>query len=163
MLIQKTSKPGITIIQLLEMLKWYFDLRKGKIVLHLSVGISLGQKDDMLGFIPISWDPSQLRTIPNPDHPPLKICLTYKLFCTKKEIFCSASRYTIDIEILNLTFVVEFRIILISESESNVSIGFGIISYPSVANIYWNVHQLSIFRPEQFLLAFLVGGKIKKI
>ena len=61
------------------------------------------------------------------------------------------------------TFVVEFRIILISESESSVSIGFGIISYPSVANIYWNVHQLSIFRPEQFLLAFLVGGKIKKI
>ena len=117
----------------------------------------------MLGFIPISWVPSQLRTIPNPDHPPLKICLTYKLFCTEKEFFCSASRYTIDIEILNLTFVVEFRIILISESESNVSIGFGIISYPSVANIYWNVHQLSIFRPEQFLLAFLVGGKIKKI
>ena len=61
------------------------------------------------------------------------------------------------------TFVVEFRIIFISESESSVSIGFGIISYPSVANIYWNVHQLSIFRTEQFLLAFLVGGKKKKI
>ena len=33
----------------------------------------------------ISWDPSQLRTIPNPGHPTLGICLTYQLFCTEKK------------------------------------------------------------------------------
>ena len=38
-----------------------------------------------LGWMSISWDPSQLHAIPNPDHPPLRICLTYQLFCTKKK------------------------------------------------------------------------------
>ena len=59
---------------------------------------------DSSQFTQISWDPSQVRAIPNPDHPPLRFCLTYHLFCTKK-----ASRYNF-----------EFRSILINESESIV-------------------------------------------
>ena len=52
---------------------------------HWDVGMKLG-------CMVIIWDPSQLVTIPNPDHPPFLICLIYKQFCTKKnfwnEYFC---------------------------------------------------------------------------
>ena len=45
------------------------------------VGILLGwpfKTPKLLGWIPTVF-------IPNPDHPPLRICLIYQLFCTKKE------------------------------------------------------------------------------
>ena len=51
-----------------------------------------------LGWMSISWDPSQLHAIPNPDHPPLRICLTYQLFCTKKKCpWAFKSSYNIEI------------------------------------------------------------------
>ena len=60
-----------------------------------------------LGWMSISWDPSQLHAIPNPDHPPLRICLTYQLFCTKKKCpWAFKSSYNIEIwlNVLNFSF-----------------------------------------------------------
>ena len=98
-----------------------------------------------LGWMSISWDPSQLHAIPNPDHLPPGICLTYQSFCTKKKSSVSFQIENWDLmiifdnfnTILQSRFNYEFGIILLSESESFVSVSFGIVfSYASSSTLY---------------------------
>ena len=63
-----------------------------------------------LGWMSISWDPSQLHAIPNPDHPPLRIFLTYQLFCTKKK--CPWLKLSFQIFLQYWDFIKSFKIFL---------------------------------------------------
>ena len=98
----------------------------------------------------ISWDPphsSQLHAIPNPDHPPLGICLIYQSFCTKKK---NSVRY--QIEHWYLMFFENFSLKYcdrnsISNLESFYLVKVKVlcqlgISFSLQLQTFWDFHQL---------------------
>ena len=90
-----------------------------------------------------------MHAIPNPDHPPLEICLTYQLFCTEKKSSVSYQIKHRDLmfkcenfqKFLWSQFNSEFWIILLSESESIVSLCLKIVFIFQLSK-FWDFHQL---------------------
>ena len=76
----------------------------GSFVLHLPIFYLLGFWWDDHSRPQMCWDRSQLLTIPNPDQPPLIICLTRIIFCTKNKMYIHFNNFCIGILLLGCPF-----------------------------------------------------------